>query len=130
MTGTCKSVHGNAADPDPAWLLQDATFEKMGVIMAENKGRLLAMFDERSEFFNKNLAILTPMSWLCFWSYTMQVHGLGQQVDNISLNASFKTCYHSVTGEANFSMQSTNLTVGGFNQPSVARFLIELPEKN
>ena len=26
--------------------LQDATFEKMGVLMAENGGRLLAMFDE------------------------------------------------------------------------------------
>lgn len=32
-----------------------------------------------------------------------------------------------VTGEANFSMPSTSLTVGGFNQPSVARSLIELP---
>ena len=40
----------NHADTDPAWLLQDATFEKMGAIMAENKGRLLAMFDELSAF--------------------------------------------------------------------------------
>jgi len=32
-----------------------------------------------------------------------------------------------VTGEANFSMNQTSLTVGGFNQPSVARNLIELP---
>ena len=32
-----------------------------------------------------------------------------------------------VTGDANFSMKSTSLTVGGFNQPSVARSLIELP---
>jgi len=32
-----------------------------------------------------------------------------------------------VTGEANFSMNHTSLTVGGFNQPSVARNLIELP---
>ena len=30
-----------------------------------------------------------------------------------------------VTGEANFSMESTCLTVGGFSQPSVARSLIE-----
>lgn len=34
--------------------------------------------------------------------------------------------YFPVTGEANFSMKSTSLTVGGFNQPSVARSLIEL----
>ena len=33
----------------------------------------------------------------------------------------------SVTGEANFSMRRTSLTVGGFNQPAVARSLIELP---
>lgn len=32
-----------------------------------------------------------------------------------------------VTGEANFSMASTNLTLGGFTQPAVARSMIELP---
>ena len=32
-----------------------------------------------------------------------------------------------VTGEANFSMDVTSLTVGGFNQPAVARTLIGLP---
>ena len=35
--------------------------------------------------------------------------------------------YYIVTGEANFSMSATSLTVGGFNQPAVARALIELP---
>ena len=30
-----------------------------------------------------------------------------------------------MTGDANFSMESTSLTVGGFSQPSVARALIE-----
>lgn len=30
-------------------------------------------------------------------------------------------------GEANFSIKNTSLTIGGFNQPSVARNLIELP---
>lgn len=30
-----------------------------------------------------------------------------------------------MTGEANFSMPSTSLTVGGFSQPSVAKSLIE-----
>ncbi len=32
-----------------------------------------------------------------------------------------------VTGDANFCMDSTNLTLGGFTQPGVARSLIELP---
>ena len=35
-------------------------------------------------------------------------------------------CYYIVSGEANFSMKYTGLTVGGFIQPSVARGLIEL----
>lgn len=30
-----------------------------------------------------------------------------------------------VSGDANFSMDETNLVVGGFSQPSVARALIE-----
>ena len=36
---------------------------------------------------------------------------------------------YSVTGDANFSMNVTSLTVGGFNQPAVARSLIELTGK-
>ena len=36
---------------------------------------------------------------------------------------------HAVTGEANFSMDVTSLTVGGFNQPDVARSLIEVAGK-
>lgn len=41
------------SDHEPTWLLQDATFEKMGVLMAENNGRLLAMYDELSAFLTK-----------------------------------------------------------------------------
>ena len=33
--------------------------------------------------------------------------------------------YFTVTGDANFSMDKTYLTVGGFSQPPVARTLIE-----
>ena len=35
-----------------------------------------------------------------------------------------------VSGEANFAMTSTRLTLGGFTQPGVARSLIELPGNN
>ena len=35
--------------------------------------------------------------------------------------------YSSVSGEANFSMENTSLTIGGFTQPAVARPIIELP---
>jgi len=31
-----------------------------------------------------------------------------------------------VTGEANFTMETTGLTVGGFNQPAFSRTLIEV----
>ena len=37
-------------ETEAAWLLQDATFEKMGVLMAENNGRL---YDELSAFLTK-----------------------------------------------------------------------------
>jgi len=40
-------------DADSTWLLQDATFEKMGALMADNEGRLLGMFDELSAFLTK-----------------------------------------------------------------------------
>ena len=35
--------------------------------------------------------------------------------------------YNVVCGEANFVMKSTQLTVGRFTQPGVARSLIEMP---
>lgn len=35
--------------------------------------------------------------------------------------------FTSVTGDANFTMEQTSLTIGGFTQPAVARTLIELP---
>jgi hypothetical protein len=37
------------------------------------------------------------------------------------------TCFIAVTGEANFKMNTTRLTIGGFTQPGVARNLMELP---
>ncbi len=37
---------------------------------------------------------------------------------------------HIVSGEANFMMSATRLTVGGFTQPGVARGLIEMPSNS
>ena len=45
--------HFIAIESSPVWILQDATFEKMGMHMAENDGRLLALFDELSTFLTK-----------------------------------------------------------------------------
>lgn len=38
--------------------------------------------------------------------------------------------YLSVSGEANFHMPKTGLTVGGFTQPRVATNLLELPQSS
>ena len=40
-------------DEDPAWVLDDATFEKMGALMNENSGRLLGFYDELSAFLTQ-----------------------------------------------------------------------------
>lgn len=122
-----------SSDTDPIRLLIDATFEKMGALMAENAGRLLGMFDELSSFLTKiklysSRGLTDPMSLPCFLSCTTQYHGPGQQVSpKVTFGFSLVNSLFLVTGEANFSMPSTSLTVGGFNQPSVVRNLIELP---
>jgi hypothetical protein len=38
---------------DPEWLVDDATFEKMGSLMYENSGRLLGIYDELSAFLSQ-----------------------------------------------------------------------------
>lgn len=40
-------------ESSPDWVLQDATFEKMGVLMSENGGRSLGLYDELSGFLTK-----------------------------------------------------------------------------
>lgn len=37
-------------DSHPSWTLEEASFEKMGELMAENDGRLLGLYDELSAF--------------------------------------------------------------------------------
>lgn len=38
---------------DPQWLLEEATFEKMGAMMAENHSKLLGLYDELSSFLTQ-----------------------------------------------------------------------------
>lgn len=40
----------NRKDSHPTWTLEEASFEKMGALMAENNGRLLGLYDELSAF--------------------------------------------------------------------------------
>ena len=38
---------------DPAWIMDDATFEKMGALMCENSSRILGFYDELSAFLTQ-----------------------------------------------------------------------------
>ena len=37
-------------EQNPAWVVDDASFEKMGALMNENSARLLGLYDELSAF--------------------------------------------------------------------------------
>lgn len=37
----------------PTWLLEEATFEKMGAMMAENHSKLIGLYDELSSFLTQ-----------------------------------------------------------------------------
>lgn len=41
------------ADWGPSWLLEEATFEKMGAMMAEKHSKLLGLYDELSTFLTQ-----------------------------------------------------------------------------
>ena len=38
---------------DPTWILDDASFEKMGALMHSNASRLLGLYDELSAFLSQ-----------------------------------------------------------------------------
>lgn len=40
-------------ETDPSWLLEEATFEKMGAMMADNHSKLLGLYDELSSFLTQ-----------------------------------------------------------------------------
>ena len=40
-------------DRSPAWIFDEATFEKMGALMAENDGQLLGIFNELTSFLTQ-----------------------------------------------------------------------------
>lgn len=122
------------SDGDPAWLIQDTTFEKMGVNMAQNNGRLLALFDELSSFLTKlKLCSSKGLADSHEFNAFLELYNANEWTRSTGM---YKICcaygiynIFSVAGDANFSMDVTSLTVDGFNQPAVARSLIELTGK-
>ena len=88
------------------WLLGDATCEKIGDLIAANGGPLLGLYDELST--SKHRYAIVTLILKFHKSHHLEC---------------FFFCL--VTGDANFTMGNTCLTVGGFSQPSVAWSLIE-----
>ena len=95
--------------------------------MATNNSKLLGMYDELSSFLaqinvyrGKGLCDSHDLSTFLSWNRSTG-------------NGLYYACTHFITiicivsGDANFDMQRTALTVGGFTQPSVGRALIEFP---
>ena len=119
-------------DEEPTWVFDDATFEKMGALMSENSCRLLGFYDEMSAFLTQiNLYRGRGLSDSHELSLFLQLYNAhpwrrdtGQSSDRDSLAILLirsVLCTCTVSGDANFVMSSTQLTVGGFTQPGVAR---------
>ena len=126
------------ADKGPSWLLEEATFEKMGAMMAENHSKLLGLYDELSTFLTQinlykgrgltdshDLAVFLQLYNGNPW--TRRTGMIFLACSTIYSHTSFPCNLFIVHGDANFSMEHTSLTIGGFTQPSVARHLIEIP---
>ena len=122
-------------ETDPPWLLDEATFEKMGAMMSENYFKLLGLYDELSSFLTQiNLYKSRGLSDSHDLSLFLQLYNghpwarkTGTYIYALNRVLQFIHIVHLVSGDANFMMDQTSLTIGGFTQPAVARSLIELP---
>ena len=98
--------------------------------MASNNNRLLGLYDELSTFLSqlnlyrgKNIQLSHELAlFLQLYNVSSWARNTGKKNNLLFLP---HTCLISVTGDANFTMESTSLTVGGFSQPSIARSVIE-----
>jgi hypothetical protein len=81
LTGILQSVRQklNLTHVHPPWLLDEASIEKMGELMATNHSKLLGMYDELTTFLEciVEKAKQTRMSSPLFCLYTME--NLGQE---------------------------------------------------
>lgn len=121
----------NIIEQDPSWLLQDASWEKVGALMADNSGRLLGLYDELSSFLTRlNLFRGKGLSDSHELSMFLELYNANEwtrTTGNVIFVFTIFIIDVLVSGEANFSMEKTSLTIGGFNQPYVSRSLIEQP---
>ena len=89
LTSLLKKVQQKCNDisiqQESIWLLDEASFEKMGAIMSVNQCKVFGLYDELSTFCRKLMCIeakdcLSHMIWPLFCLYTIVNHGLVQQV--------------------------------------------------
>ena len=121
---------------DPFWLLGDASCEKIGDLMALNGGCLLGLYDELSTFLTQlNLYRSKALNLTHELALFLQLYnghpwtratGTLVFLTNNHIGHNVYYLLYCLTGDANFSMESTCLTpAGGFSQPTVARSLKE-----
>lgn len=53
LYGLLGEIREKANDEGPSWLIDDATFEKMGALMSDNSCRILGFYDELSSFLTQ-----------------------------------------------------------------------------
>ena len=53
IRGLVSAVRNNIGRSAPSWFLDDQSFEKMGSIMQENNGKILALYDELAMFLSQ-----------------------------------------------------------------------------
>uniref|UniRef100_A0A1X7V3K6 Uncharacterized protein n=1 Tax=Amphimedon queenslandica TaxID=400682 RepID=A0A1X7V3K6_AMPQE len=88
----------------------------MGSMMADNGGRLLGLYDE-VEMFLSQINVF----------HGKNVADSHEKAVFLQLYGGSPWSRKTVSGEANYDIKNTSLTIGGFTQPFVARNLIESP---
>ena len=53
LLGLLRKTHAKVGLEQAQWLLEEATFEKMGAMMAANSSKLLGLYDELSSFLTQ-----------------------------------------------------------------------------
>ena len=122
-----------------SWLLDDQSFEKMGDMMDKNHWKLLGLYDELPMFLSLvNIFKGRGLSDSHELAIFLQMYGGDPWIRRTGNLKQSPSCtiantyvlipaFCTVSGDANFAMGHTGLTIGGFTQPSVARSLIEIP---
>ena len=87
LCNVLKKVHAKIqlTNSDPAWLLDEASFEKMGELMANNGRRMLGIYDELSTYLAQinvtgEKACASRMILPHFYLCTRENHGQEQRV--------------------------------------------------